>query len=352
MTKPRARLSAIPVPDHPTFAGIEEAVVFELPMTARFRGITKRDGILLRGPAGWGEFAPFWNYDAQQSSPWLSSAIEAANAHPSIIRDCVRVNLTVPVVDAEGVLSRIEAQSGCATAKVKVADNGHLDKGDLQRVRQCADQLLRRHGSEARVRIDANAAWSVDEAREALLALDAAAEAVGGLEYAEQPCATVAELAALGRLISVPIAADESIRLSKDPLAVRRNRAADVAVLKFAPLGGARRALALQQALDLPAVVSSALDTSVGLASGVLLACALPKIDYACGLNTATLLAVDVFDDQIVADRTGTLFASDAERTLGSELTKHCDSVPRETVDAWVQRLGLVLTANAESCGD
>lgn len=267
--------------------------VFELPMKVRFRGITVRDGVILHGPQGWAEFAPFHNYTDEQCVPWLRAAVEAATlGWPASVRDRVPVNTTVPVVNA-GMARDLVAASGCLTAKVKVADPGSSLADDASRVAAVREAL----GAGGAIRVDANGGWDVDSAVRAIRVLDRAA---GGLEYVEQPCATVAELAAVRRQVAVPIAADESIRLASDPLLVALAGAADIAVLKAAPLGGVARALEVAAASGLAVVVSSALDTSVGLAAALALAGALPSLPYACGLGTGTLLAVDVVSDPLV----------------------------------------------------
>ncbi|WP_111766605.1 o-succinylbenzoate synthase [Nakamurella deserti] len=266
------------------------AQVFALPMRMRFRGVTVREGVLLHGPAGWGEFAPFDDYADARCVPWLASALEAAGTGwPAPLRDRVPVNTTVPVVDP-ATAHRLVAASGCRTAKVKVADRGVFAEvlaADAARVAAVRDAL----GPGGAIRVDANGAWSVAEALAAIPALDAAA---GGLEYVEQPCATVGELVAVRRAVGVPIAADESIRLAGDPEKVALAGAADVAVIKVAPLGGVRRALQVATVTGLRVVVSSAIDSSVGLAAGLALAGALPVLDLACGLGTGSLLAADV----------------------------------------------------------
>jgi o-succinylbenzoate synthase len=261
--------------------------VYAIPLTTRFRGITVREGLLLEGPAGWGEFCPFPEYDDVEARPWLAAAREAAElGWPEPVRDRVPVNCIVPAVGPDRA-QRIVRASGCRTAKIKVADQPGSLPADLERVAAVRDAL----GPGGAIRVDANGRWSVDEAVAAIGALDRAG---GGLQYVEQPCATLAELAAVRRRASVPIAADESIRRAEDPLAVAVAGAADVAVLKCAPLGGVRRALAVAQACGLPCVVSSALQTSVGLAAEVALAGALPDLEFACGLGTGALLAADV----------------------------------------------------------
>jgi o-succinylbenzoate synthase len=261
--------------------------VFSIPMRTRFRGITVREGVLLQGAAGWGEFSPFLDYDARVAAPWLAAALEAAEAGwPAPVRDRVPVNVTVPAVGPADA-HRIVRGSGCGTAKVKVAEPGQSAAEDEARLEAVRDAL----GSTGKVRVDANGAWSVDQAVAAVRLLDRAA---GGLEYVEQPCATVEELAAVRRAVDVPVAADESIRRAADPYRVRDLEAADVAVLKVQPLGGVRACLRIAEDIGLPVVVSSALETSVGIAAGVALAAALPELPYACGLATIQLLTDDV----------------------------------------------------------
>lgn len=271
------------------FAG---ALVYAIPLRTRFRGITVREGMLIEGPAGWGEFCPFADYDDLESVPWLLAAVEqATRPPPAPVRDRVRVNCTVPVVGPERA-HQIVAASGCTTAKVKVADHPDALGEDLARVEAVRAAL----GPAGRVRVDANAVWDVDTAVRSLRLLDKAA---GGLEYAEQPCRTLDELAAVRRAVDVPIAADESIRRADDPLRVAVAGAADVAVIKGTPLGGAWRALRVAEAAGLPCVVSSALETSVGLAGQLALAGALPELPYACGLGTLSLFTGDVVADGV-----------------------------------------------------
>jgi O-succinylbenzoate synthase len=270
-----------------------DPAVYAIPMTARFRGITVREGMLLHGPAGWGEFCPFAEYDDAESAPWLAAAVEAAEeGWPEPVRDRVPVNCIVPAVGAERAQEIVRA-SGCSTAKVKVADAPGSLPDDLERVAAVRDAL----GPRGAVRVDANALWDVDEAVAAIRALDRAA---GGLQYVEQPCRTIEELAAVRRQVGVPIAADESIRRAEDPLRVAVAGAADIAVLKCAPLGGVRRALAVAEACGLPCVVSSALETSVGMAAELALAGALPDLDLACGFGTGALLTADVVAEPLV----------------------------------------------------
>ncbi len=273
--------------------------VVALPMRVRFRGLEVREAALVRGPSGWGEFAPFPEYGPVEASRWLAAAVESAWAEwPEPVRAFVPVNATVPAVDpaeVPGVLARFP---GCRTAKVKVAERGQRPQDDVDRVAAVRDAL----GAGGRIRVDANGAWGVEEAADVIGRLSAS-----DLEYAEQPCATVEELRDLRVLLArrgvdVAVAADESVRKAEDPLRVRDLEAADLVVVKVAPLGGVRRALEVVEECGLPAVVSSAVDTSVGTAAGVALAAALPALDHACGLGTVALLGGDVATPSLLPD--------------------------------------------------
>jgi o-succinylbenzoate synthase len=270
--------------------------VYAIALRTRFRGVTVREGVLIDGPAGWAEFSPFWDYGPAEAATWWRAARAAATTPwPAPVRTEIPVNGTVPAVDPEQA-AEIVRSSGCATAKVKVADPSAELAADLARLEAVRHAL----GPHGRIRIDANGAWDVDTAARVIPAYDAAA---AGLEYVEQPCATVEELAAVRRRVRVPIAADESIRRADDPRLVAKLGAADVAVLKVQPLGGVRAALRLADELDMPVVVSSALETSVGIAAGVALAAALPELPYACGLATVSLLTQDVVADPLLPVR-------------------------------------------------
>jgi len=272
---------------------MSEVRVWSVPLRTRFRGITVREGVLVRGAAGWGEWSPFLEYDDEVAAPWLRCALEAAAGDwPEPVRDTVPVNVTVPAVGPEQA-HRIVRDGGCRTAKVKVAEPGQTLADDEARLEAVRDAL----GPSGRIRVDANGGWSVADAVTAVRALDRAA---GGLEYAEQPCASVEELADVRRRVDVPIAADESIRRAADPYRVRDLEAADVAVLKVQPLGGVRACLRIAEDIGLPVVVSSALETSVGIAAGLALAGALPELPYACGLATVQLLTDDVVDEPLL----------------------------------------------------
>ncbi|CAN7228915.1 o-succinylbenzoate synthase [Microbacterium maritypicum] len=270
---------------------LDSARVVALPMHSRFRGVDVREALLFEGPEGWAEFSPFVEYEDAEATTWLAAAIDYAwRAQPEPLRDRVGVNATVPAIDPERVSELLARFPGCRTAKVKAAEPGQTLADDVARVRAVREVM----GPEGRVRVDANGAWNVDEAEHAVHALGEY-----DLEYVEQPCATVPELAELRRRVKymgIPVAADESVRKSTDPLAVARAGAADLLVIKAQPLGGITHALQIVTAAGLPVVVSSALDTAVGLSQGAALAAALPSLDYDCGLGTASLFLDDVAD--------------------------------------------------------
>ncbi len=264
--------------------------VYAIDLVERFRGITCREGVVFQGPAGWGDFCPFPEYDDDECLPWLAAAVEAAvHGWPDPVRDSVAINVTVPAVGPERAYA-IVADSGCHTAKVKVAEPGGSLAADEARVAAVRSAL----GPSGAIRVDANGAWDVESAVAAIRRLDRAA---GGLEYVEQPCAQLLQLAKVRRRVDLPIAVDESIRRAGDPLALALAEAADIAVIKCSPLGGVRRAMAVAEIAGLPVVVSSALESGVGLAAEIALAGALPQLAGACGLGTRALLSGDIVDD-------------------------------------------------------
>ena len=309
-----------------------DAHVVAIPMRVPFRGTTVREALLLRGPAGWGEFSPFPEYDDDEAARWLAAAVEAAwTGWPAAVRDRVAVNATVPAVAAADVPAVLARFPGCTTAKVKVAQAGQVLRDDVELVAAVRDLL----GREGRVRVDANGAWTLSDARWAVAAL-----AAFDLEYVEQPCESVEDLAllriALARAgVDVLVAADESVRKAEDPLRVARAGAADVVVLKVAPLGGVRPAMDIAAECGLPVVVSSALDTSVGIAAGVALAAALPELPYACGLATTSLMAGDVVHASL--DGNGGMIPVQAVQPDPDLLDKH--AAEKERWDWWLERL-------------
>lgn len=283
---------------------LRSAHVVSIPTRTRFRGIRVREAVLFDAPAGASEFSPFTEYNDQESAPWLRAALEFGwEAVPDVRRDWVPVNATVPAVTPLLVPEILARFPGCTTIKVKVAEPGQTLQDDVDRVRMVREIA----GDTATIRIDANGGWSVPQAEAALHTL-----ARFGLDYAEQPCMTVPELTELRlrlRSSSGPgqhlrIAADESVRKASDPLAVARAGAADLLIVKAQPLGGIVDAVHLVEQAGLPVVVSSALDTSVGIAMGAYLAASLPAnmLDGACGLGTVALLDGDVTEFSLLPE--------------------------------------------------
>ncbi|AXJ08420.1 o-succinylbenzoate synthase [Arthrobacter sp. PM3] len=315
------------------------AHVVSLPMRVKFRGILQREALLLRGPLGWGEFCPFPEYGDAEASRWLAAAVEAGwSGFPAPLRQSIPVNATVPAVPA-GRVPEVLARFGRVDAvKVKVAEPGQDLADDTARVAAVREAL-----PGAAIRVDANGGWDVPGAVTALTRLAAV-----GLEYAEQPVPDIAGLAEVRhrlRAAGVPVlvAADESVRKEDDPLKVARAGAADLIVVKVAPLGGVRRALDIVAQAGLPAVVSSALDTSVGIRAGLALAAALPELPYACGLGTVSLLAADVTPDSLVPDD-GAIRLRDVNPA--PELLAEY-AAPPERRDWWLDRLRRVHAALA-----
>lgn len=286
-------IEALPASVVNVFEGIDRLLYFRLPLKNKFRRITVRDGLILRGPGGWAEVSPFWDYDARESAQWLRAGLEAAQSEPlRRKREAVPVNATVPVVDPQVAFDIVKNSGGARTVKVKVADPNSTISEDCARIEAVRDAL----GPAGQIRVDANAAWDVPQALEAIRELNRACQSRGGadLEYVEQPCATVEELARVRQQVDVRIAADESVRRASDPLAVARAGAADLVIVKVQPLGGAKRLIDVVERAGLPAVVSSALDSSVGLARGVECAAALDELPFACGLATSQMFTADV----------------------------------------------------------
>jgi len=267
--------------------------VIALPTRTNFRGINVREVALMQGPQGWAEFSPFLEYDDKECCPWLASAIEAATvARPTRYRDAIPVNGTIPELnDKKEIEDLMRSYQGVKTFKVKVGRNLNEDVARVARVFSNAPK--------AAIRVDVNGLWSVDEA---LTHLYAYYEEIGPLEYVEQPCATVEELRELKSKIKIPlrIAADEVIRKSADPFAVDLTDAADLVMLKVQPLGGIQRSLEIAAHHGLPVVVSSALESAIGIEYGLDLAASISDLTHDCGLATGSLLASDVAAHQIV----------------------------------------------------
>lgn len=284
------------MPDRQLQVLLETAVVFGLPMTQTFRGITMREGMLINGPSGWGEFAPFDDYSDTAASRWLDCAIEAAyGSWPVAKRDTLKVNAIIPGVGPleAGAMARTAVLvNGCTTIKVKVGGTLAADEARVAAVR---DELTAALGRDTgSIRIDANGSWSPGEAVAALRRLSSY-----GLEYVEQPCTDLVDIRNVRSRTSVPIAVDEAIRGAAAPELLDLRECADIAIIKVAPLGGVAASLRIVEHLAMPVVVSGSLDSSVGLAVSTALAGAL-DIDVACGLGTGTLLAADVVEHSVV----------------------------------------------------
>ena len=267
--------------------------VIALPARTNFRGVNVREVALMQGPQGWGEFSPFLEYDENECRPWLASAIEAATvARPARYRDAIAVNGIIPELnDKKEIEALMQKYSGAKTFKVKVGHN--LVEGIIRVARVFSN------APKAAIRIDVNGLWSVDEA---LTHLYAYYEEIGPFEYVEQPCATVEELRELKRKIKIPlrIAADEIIRKAPDPFAVDLTDAADIVMLKVQPLGGIQRSLDIAAHHRLPVVVSSALESAIGIEYGLELAASISDLTFDCGLATGSLLASDVAEHKII----------------------------------------------------
>jgi O-succinylbenzoate synthase len=261
--------------------------VIALPMKTKFRGISVREVALIKGSHGWGEFSPFLEYDDAESAPWLASAIEAASTpKPKLYRSSVAINGTIPALnDPSDLKIVVDSFPGVSTFKVKVGTNLAEDLARIDVIRQLQPQ--------AKIRIDVNGLWSVDQAETFL-------NAAGEIEYAEQPCPTIAELRELKSRTSVKIVGDEILRKAADPFKVDLDGAIDYLMLKVQPLGGIKRAHALAEHHNLPVVISSALESAVGINYGLTLAASFEEMNFDCGLGTGSLLAADVAHLSIV----------------------------------------------------
>ncbi|WPF66437.1 MULTISPECIES: o-succinylbenzoate synthase [unclassified Corynebacterium] len=309
--------------------------VVALPMRARFRGVTTREALLIEGPQGWGEWAPFVEYSDEEAATWLAGALEAAfMGLPPTTQGYVEVNATIPAVEPQRVPELLARYPGCRTVKIKVAEKGQTLTDDVARV-----EAVRAEIPQARIRVDANRGWTLHQALEA-------ARHLGSLDYMEQPCATVEELAALREALgeknlNTRVAADESIRRARDPYRVAQLHAADVAVLKVAPLGGVRRLLDIARHMGehaMSVTVASALDTAVGMNAGLVAAAALPHPQAPAGLGTQSLFIEDVAAPRSLVDgRLSTAAVVPEEARLRGL------AASAERRQWWIERLGRCL---------
>lgn len=255
-----------------------------IPMRQRFRRVDHREAVLVKGPKGWGEFSPFPDYPPEVTTRWLAACLElACGVLPEPARQEIPVNVTVPAVDVETAVALVR-ESGASTAKVKIADPGDTEEDDIERVRAVREVL----GPQGSLRVDVNASWDLETAAvriDRLVDFD--------LQYIEQPVATLEEMKALRGRVPVPLAADELVRQSPYPLRVIEEGAADVLILKVQPMGGVSRVMDLANRATIPVVISSALETSVGIYGGLLAASLIEDLPYACGLGTVSLIEGD-----------------------------------------------------------
>ena len=280
----------------PTLADLVSAArIVALPLRTKFRGLEEREILLFEGPNGWTEWSPFVEYTDEEAAVWLAAAIDFGYGEmPPLHRERIAVNATLPAVDP-ALVERVLTNFGeFSTVKIKVAETGQKIGDDIARIQRVRDLY-----PETKVRLDANGGFEIEQAVDLVNQL----QALGiNIEYFEQPVASIAEMAELRLQLSrlgVLIAADESVRKVSDPLAVAQANAADILVLKAAPLGGISRALSIAAEAELPVVISSALDSSVGLSMGAYLAAAIPELKFDCGLATSALLAGDVTSDPL-----------------------------------------------------
>ena len=266
---------------------LESLRVVALPMKTNFRGVTVREVALIQGEYGWGEFSPFLEYDDAESAPWLACAIEAATKpKPTLYRTHVSVNGTIPALNDPADLQRVvNSFPGVKTFKVKV---GTDISEDLHRL-----DVVRTLRPSAAIRLDVNGLWNVDEAEMFI-------NSAGQIEYVEQPCATIEELRELKKRLDVKIVGDEVLRKSPDPFAIDLAGAVDYLMLKVQPLGGIKRAHQLAAHHNLPVVVSSALESAVGINYGLTLAASFEEMNFDCGLGTGSLISKNVAELPIV----------------------------------------------------
>ena len=268
--------------------------VLSLPTRTNFRSVTKREVALFKGPSGWGEFSPFLEYGKDEAAYWLGAGIEAAFGElPKLQRDEIEINATLPAVDSQIDVERILSwYPGAKVVKIKVGDNLEADINRIQNAINFYEDF--------KIRLDVNGGWSVKQAEDSIARI-VQRFGLERFEYIEQPVATLQELKELN--LPIPVAGDEVIRKAKDPFSVDLQGAVDILMLKVSPLGGIARSLEIAKHHNLPIVVSSALESAVGISQGIRLAAALPQLNYACGLATGKLLSNDVAELPIIAGR-------------------------------------------------
>jgi O-succinylbenzoate synthase len=279
---------------------VSTAKVVSIPLRTKFRGLTERELLVFEGPNVWSEWAAFTEYQDEEAATWLEAAIEwGFDKVPEPVRKQVPVNAILPAVPSEEVAKVLGRAGKFSTVKIKVADPKQTIADDLARILE-----VRNLFPEVKLRLDANGGYKVHQALELLAELESNSIE---LEFFEQPVATIAELAELRVEIaktrkSVKIAADESVRKSSDPLAVELAGAADLLVIKSAPLGGIRKALDIANSSNLEICASSAMQSSIGLAAELHFASCLPELNYDAGLGTGFLFGGDLTADRLIPE--------------------------------------------------
>ena len=258
--------------------------IVAIPTKTNFRGVNVREAALFRGSEGWSEFSPFVEYGVKESKTWLQASLEAAyKPWPKLSRQKVLINATLPQVAIDEVPRILSGFPGAKTIKIKVDDfekDNYLVEAALE------------FNPDAKIRLDVNGGWDLDTA---LLNLYNFHLRFGNVfEYIEQPCLELADLAKLKKEVPIKIAVDESIRKALDSDLSVLKECADVAIIKWAPSGGFTRAQKLINEIGLPVVISSALDTGIGISHGLALAASQPDLEFACGLGTTSLFVSDV----------------------------------------------------------
>lgn len=313
---------------------LESLKVVALPTKTDFRSVKVREVALIEGPKGWGEFSPFIEYEPTECVPWLVSAVEAATIlPPEMQRTKIEVNATLPAINGREKIAEVLSWfPGCTTVKIKV---GADLRDDLARIAIVCDLL-----PSAKIRIDVNGSWTVGKAIQAIYAIHDICE----LEYIEQPCSSIDELRELKKRVAFPvlIAGDEVVRKASDPMSVDLHDAIDVLLLKVAPLGGIKKSMEIAAHHGKPVVVSSALDSAVGISYGLHLAAALPEMNYACGLGTGQLLSADVASLPII----GGMISVDSVEPEKGQIEKY--SISPDRLDWWRERVRETWNAGAK----
>jgi len=312
---------------------VATARVVSIPLRTKFRGLTERELLVFEGPNGWSEWAAFTEYQDEEAATWLQAAIEWGFENlPEPVRKQVSVNAILPAVPTEEVAKVLGRAGKFSTVKIKVADPKQTAADDLARILEVKDLY-----PDAKLRLDANGGYTVAQALELIAEIENNSL---DLEFFEQPVETIAELAELRIEISklgqkTLVAADESVRRASDPLAVELAGAADLLVLKSAPLGGIASALAVANSSKLNICASSAMQSSIGLAAELHFAACLPEVNYDAGLGTGYLFGGDLTADRLIPEN-GILELRRPEiNTSSLEILKAED----HRYDWWIARL-------------